>query len=90
MEIKLNENDFYFCYDLRCSRYLSNKGIGFITVAKNKDNDKVFSMYLMDKKLMKALDEYEVVEADRLARIEFYEKGISRTLSNSKRELFTF
>lgn len=57
----LNKNvnkDYFFCYSQRLSNFLKVKGIGYITIAKDMNTDRVFSLYPKSEELQLALDEY--------------------------------
>lgn len=51
--------DFFYCYNLKLSDYLSEKGFKYITKAISLDNNKVYSMYYKTNELQKAIDEYK-------------------------------
>ena len=58
---ELNRNinkDYFFCYSQRLSKYLMSQGIGYITIAKDMNTDRVFSLYPKSVELQVALDEY--------------------------------
>jgi len=49
---------YFFCYDKNLFNLLSSKGFRFITKARNINNDKVFSLYLMTEELSQVIDEW--------------------------------
>lgn len=55
----MTERDFFFCYNLRLSAFLRYKGINYITKAVNPKNQLMFSLYVKNDDLQKALDEYK-------------------------------
>lgn len=52
------DREYFFCYNQNVSSFLKSEGVYFITVAKDLKTGKVFSLYYIDEKLQKALDEY--------------------------------
>lgn len=52
------QREYFFCYNQNVASYLKSKGIYFITVSQDLKTKKVFSLYYIDEKLQKALDEY--------------------------------
>jgi hypothetical protein len=60
----LNKNlnkEYFFCYNQRVAAFLKSKGIGFITVAKDMNTGKVFSLYPKSQELQASLDEYKAL-----------------------------
>lgn len=74
MIIKLSRDDFVRIYDLRCVGFLRNKGFKPIEIARDRNHEKVFSLFFKNDGLLKAIEEFNVVEAERLARIREYEQ----------------
>lgn len=58
--IKLTNKDFYFCYNVKLSKYLHENGIRFIIHAKNNDN-KRFWLYQQSDTLTKKILEYRKI-----------------------------
>lgn len=50
---------YFFCYNKSVSDFLKSKDIQYITVAQDLKTKKVFSLYLINDTLQKALDEYK-------------------------------
>lgn len=55
----MTERDFFFCYNPRLSAFLRYKGINYITKAVNPKNNLLFSLYIKNKELQRALNEYK-------------------------------
>jgi hypothetical protein len=55
----MSSSKYFFCYNKTVSDFLKSKGIEIITVARDMKTDKIFSLYQIDDKLQKALDEYK-------------------------------
>jgi Domain of unknown function (DUF5659) len=55
----MTKSNYFFCYNKKVAEFLKSKGIYFITVAKDLNTDKVFSLYEINEQLQKALDEYK-------------------------------
>jgi hypothetical protein len=53
------KRDYFFCYNVKVAEFLKSKGVYFITVAKDLNTGKVFSLYEINEQLQKALDEYK-------------------------------
>lgn len=64
MENLLNKNlnkEYFFCYSQRLSDFLKNKNVGYITIAKDMNTDRIFSLYPKSIELKEALDEYSIL-----------------------------
>lgn len=62
MEKLLDKNinkGFFFCYNQRVADFLKSKGIGFVTVARDLNTDRIFTLYPKSPALQNALDEYK-------------------------------
>lgn len=58
-EINRNINkDYFFCYSQKLSKYLMSQGVGYITIAKDMNTDRVFSLYPKSTELQVALESY--------------------------------
>jgi hypothetical protein len=56
----MNKQDFFFCYDKRLFTFLKDeRGIDYITIAKNVKTDIVFSMFYKSPEFHQALTEYK-------------------------------
>ncbi|MGM7635494.1 hypothetical protein [Bacillus sp. Hm123] len=58
----MTEKDFFFCYSKKLSNFLTYKEIKYITRAINPATKTMFSMYVKNETLQKALDEYKELE----------------------------
>lgn len=57
----MKKSNYFFCYNTKVSAFLKSKGVYFITVAKDLNSGKIFSLYEIDDELQKALDEYKQI-----------------------------
>lgn len=57
-EQMLTKHDFFYCYNINVSKYLTSKGINFINVAREPKSNKLYSLYLITPELQQALKEY--------------------------------
>lgn len=55
---QLTNKDFFFCYSKHLAAYIEQKGISYITVAKNIKTDGVFSMFPKSDELNEVIKEY--------------------------------
>ncbi|RIJ65312.1 hypothetical protein [Rummeliibacillus sp. POC4] len=56
----MDRTQFFFCYNKELFTFLHDvKCIDYITIAKNQNTDKTFSMFYKNDDLQKALDEYK-------------------------------
>ncbi len=52
-------HDYFYCYNINLSRYLTSKGINYIMIAREPKSNKLFSQYLQTAELTKAIQEYK-------------------------------
>ena len=55
----MNNRNYFFCYNKKVSDFLKSKGIEYITVAIEPKSKRFFSLYYIDDKLKKSLQEYK-------------------------------
>lgn len=55
----MNNRNYFFCYNKKVSDFLKSKGIEYITVAIEPKSQRFFSLYYIDDKLKKSLQEYK-------------------------------
>lgn len=53
------KDSYFYCYNINVSKYLTSKGIEYITIAKEPKSNKLFSLYKQTKELQQALKEYK-------------------------------
>lgn len=58
---KLNDKNFYYCYDAKMSRYLSDNNINYIVKAKSLKDGRIFTMYQRDKLFYDVLHDYALI-----------------------------
>ena len=56
----MKREDFYFCYSIKLSQYLQEKGFRFIFMAKETHKDNLFSLYERTDALNDALESYRL------------------------------
>lgn len=56
----MEKDQYFFCYNKHISDYLTERGIKYITVAKEIKNNRLFSLYKQTKELSRALEEYKL------------------------------
>lgn len=56
----LTRNDFYFCYSSKLSKYLEQKGIRYLFLAKDINKGNPFSIYEKTEELKKELESYKL------------------------------
>lgn len=54
--------DYFFCYSQRLSVFLKESGIGYITIARDMNKDRTFSLYPKSPELAEALDEFSKLD----------------------------
>lgn len=57
---QLTNKDFFYCYDVECSKFLKEKGIPYLLKAKSIKDNKIFTMYIRNAELSNALLEYKL------------------------------
>lgn len=57
---EITNKDFFYCYDVECSKFLKEKGIPYLIKAKSVKDNAVFTMYVRNKELNNALMEYKL------------------------------
>lgn len=55
----MNKNDYFYCYNVNLSRFLTSKGIDYIMIAREPKSNKLFSQYPQTEELSKAINEYK-------------------------------
>lgn len=55
----MNPSDFFYCYNIQVSKFLTSKGIKFIHVAREPKSNKLYSLYVNTSELNMALKEYK-------------------------------
>lgn len=50
---------YFFCYSERMSNFIMSKGVSYITQAKHKETDKVFTLFERSDQLELVINEYE-------------------------------
>lgn len=58
LDININK-DYFFCYSPQLSQHLKGAGVGYITIAKDMNTNRVFSLYPKTQELKEALDNYK-------------------------------
>lgn len=58
---KLNDKNFYYCYDAKMSRYLSENNINYIVKAKSLKDGRIFTMYQRNKEFYDVLHDYSLI-----------------------------
>lgn len=58
---KLNDKNFYYCYDANMSRYLAENNINYIVKAKSLKDGRIFTMYERDKTFYDVLHDYSLI-----------------------------
>lgn len=48
----------FYCYDSKLSLHLRNKGFTCLTIAKNRQTNNIFSLYVRDQALDEELKKY--------------------------------
>lgn len=61
INMSMNNKDYFFCYNVRLSKFLQLKGINYITKAKHCKTDQVFSLFLINDELNNAIQQYKEV-----------------------------
>jgi hypothetical protein len=54
----MQPKDFFYCYNINVSNFLTSKGISFIHIAREPKSNKLYSLYLKTNQLQAALKEY--------------------------------
>jgi len=57
----MKKSNYFFCYNQKVSQFLKSKGVYFITIAKDMNTNKIFSLYEINDQLQNALDEYKQI-----------------------------
>jgi hypothetical protein len=58
----LTKEDFYFCYSSKLSKYLEQKGIRYLFMAKDINKNNPFSIYEKTKDLQRELENYKLIK----------------------------
>ena len=57
--IQMRNSDFFFCYNAKLYKYLTReKGIPYVTTAKNAKDDRIFTLFYRTDQLADAIKEY--------------------------------
>lgn len=59
MEQQLTSKDFFFCYSPHLASYIIDKGFNTITVAKNNQTGKTFSLFTKSDGLQEVINTYK-------------------------------
>ena len=51
------ETKYFYCYDQRFAKYLKSKGFDYITLAKSRHTNKLFSLWEITDEFEKELEE---------------------------------
>lgn len=54
-----NQNEFFYCYSKALADHINSKGINPITVARNPNNNNIYSMFRKTDSLQSAIKEYQ-------------------------------
>ena len=57
-EIHRMETKYFYCYDQKLAKHLKASGLDYITLAKNRYDDKLFSLWAKTDEFEKAITEY--------------------------------
>ena len=49
---------YFYCYDQKLAKHLKASGLDYITLAKNRYDDKLFSLWAKTDEFEKAITEY--------------------------------
>ena len=52
------EMKYFYCYDQKLAKHLKASGLDYITLAKNRYDDKLFSLWAKTDAFEKAITEY--------------------------------
>ena len=52
------ETKYFYCYDQKLAKHLKSYGLDYITLAKNRYDDKLFSLWAKTDEFEKAITEY--------------------------------
>lgn len=50
--------NYFYCYDNKLAKHLKSKGLDYITLAKNRYDDKLFSLWLKSDEFEQAITEF--------------------------------
>ena len=59
--VKLTDKNFLYCYNDDLSKFLSGKGVSYITKARSIKDNKIFTMYQKNKELFQLINEYKLL-----------------------------
>lgn len=60
-EVARNNKNYFFCYSKKLSDFLQSQGNMYITIAIDPKTKKIFSLYYIDDKLQRSLDDYDTL-----------------------------
>lgn len=55
----MSKSSYFFCYNPSLSKYLSDKGVRYITKAKHPVSDQLFTLYEQSEELNKHIKSYK-------------------------------
>lgn len=58
--MKPSTYEAFYCYDSKLSVHLRNKGFTCLTIAKNRQTNNLFSVYVRDEALKNELKQYNL------------------------------
>jgi hypothetical protein len=53
------KKNYFYCYDPKFSKYLKSKGLDYITLAKNRYDDRLFSLWEKTEEFEAAMNDYK-------------------------------
>lgn len=51
-------SEYFFCYSYDLAKYIINEGISYITIAKNSNTDKLFTLFERTEDVTKAINKF--------------------------------
>lgn len=55
----MKKSNYFFCYNINVSKFMTEKGIEYITVSQDLKTKKIFSLYFIDDVFQQAMNEYK-------------------------------
>ena len=55
---EIHRMKYFYCYDQKLAKHLKASGLDYITLAKNRYDDKLFSLWAKTDEFEKAITEY--------------------------------
>lgn len=56
----MKKSNYFFCYNINVSKYMTGKGIEYITVSQDLKTKKIFSLYFVDAEFQEAMNAYKM------------------------------